>query len=58
MDCRFHYKKQHEEERYFFRPKREENKPSTDLSPKAVKKAAENVEKKHEIDSFYMNSGR
>ena len=40
MDCRFHYKKQKEEERYFFIPKREENKPAKDLSPKAVKKAA------------------
>ena len=28
------------------------------MSPKAVKKAAEAVEPKRNVDSFYMNSGR
>ena len=59
MDCRLHYKKEKQEERYYFKPTRSENKPATDLSPKAVKKAEEFADKKQgPIDSFYMNSGR
>lgn len=59
MDCRFHYKKQREdEERYYFIHQREENKPATDLSPKNIKKSADYVKKGTTIDTFYMNSGR
>lgn len=58
MDCRLHYRKQKEQERYFFVPKREENKPATDLSPKNIKKAEEAVRIENPVDSFYMNSGR
>jgi len=59
MDCRFHYKKQKPAEREFFMPSRQENKPATDLSPRAVKKSEDFIRKKTgPIDSFYMNSGR
>ena len=39
LDFRFHYKTQKQTERSFFDPVRPENKPATDLSPKAVKKS-------------------
>lgn len=58
MDCRVHYKKEKEEERFYFILKREENKPATELSPKAVKKAEDTVRISKTIDSFFMNSGR
>lgn len=59
MDCRFHHKKQKQTEREFFVSARPENKPATDLSPRAVKRSEDFVQKKAgPIDSFYMNSGR
>lgn len=59
MDCRFHYKRQPQEERTFFVTARPENKPATDLSPKAVKQAEDYAKKRNgPIDSYYMNSGR
>ena len=53
------FKKQKQTEREFFVTARPENKPTTDLSPRAVKRSEDFVHKKAgPIDSFYMNSGR
>lgn len=59
MDCRFHYKTQKPQDRHFFIPMRPENKPATELSPKAVKLSHTAVARRPgPIDSFYMNTGR
>lgn len=59
MDCRFHYKRQKDEEgKKFFDSVRPENKPSTDLSPEAVERAMQTVRVTPRVDSFFMNSGR